>query len=122
MKRLMTAAIAAVLIGSLAGSATVRADEDCDTVVKALNEAISIAAKNLDTTMGELKTIMSQPADDKRKATVKNRFCSSSGELLGTSKASRAVIQECGGEHRAALASLDKSIAEMEGAIDRTCQ
>ena len=34
--------------------------------------------------MGELKKTMGNPADDKSKAAVKNKFCSSGGEMLGT--------------------------------------
>jgi hypothetical protein len=56
------------------------------------------------------------------KTTVKNTFCSVSGEMLGASLAFRAVAQQCGRGQRAALASLDKSIKEMETAIDGTCK
>jgi len=122
MQALMTAVVVTALMGFFAAGAPLRAGDDCDTVVKSLEEAVSIAAKNFDTTMDELKKTMSEGADDKKKASVKNTFCSSSGEVLGTSRASRAVAGECGENQRAALASLDKSIKEMETAIDGTCK
>jgi hypothetical protein len=123
MKRLMTAAAVTALIGLLATAAPSRADEDCDTVVKAVTEALSIAAKNFETTMDELKQTMSKPAaDDKAKAAVKNRFCSSGGEMLGTSRALRAVVGECSEGQRAPLASLDKSVNEIETSIDGACK
>jgi hypothetical protein len=121
MIRLMMAA--AMLTGILATTMPAAADEeDCETVVNALNEAMSIGNKNLDATLDELKKTLSQPTDDKAKAAVKNKFCSASGELLGSSRAIRAVAGECGPKQRAALASLDKAITEMETAIDGTCK
>jgi hypothetical protein len=121
--RLMTAVAATALIGLLATAAPSRADDDdCETVVNALNESMSIGNKNFETTLDELKKIMSQPADDKTKSVVKNKFCSASGELLGISRAIRAVVGECGAKQREAIASLDKSVKEMETAIDGTCK
>jgi hypothetical protein len=115
--------MAAALVGVVGGGTLPRAAaEDCETVVTALTEAVSIAQKNFETTMDELKQTMSQPADDKKKASVKNTFCSVVGELLGASRASRAVAGECGPNQRAALAQFDKSIKEIEGAIDSTCK
>jgi maltooligosyltrehalose synthase len=123
MKLLVRAAMATALVGLVAVGTPFRAAaEDCETVVTALTEAVSIAQKNFETTMEELKQTMSQPADDKKKASVKNTFCSVVGELLGTSRASRAVAGECGANQRAALAQFDKSIKEIEGAIDSTCK
>ena len=122
MKALMTAVAASALMGFVAAPAPARADEDCNSAIKALEEAISIASKNFDETMGDLKKSMSEPADDKKKAAVKNMFCSASGEFLGTSRAARAVAAQCGDTQRAALASFDKSIKEMETAIDNTCK
>ncbi len=87
MKALMTAAVATALIGWLASGVPARADEDCDNVVKALEEALSIANTNFDQTMDQLKKTMSGGSDDKTKATVKNTFCSVGGEMLGTSLA-----------------------------------
>jgi hypothetical protein len=97
------------------------ADEDCDTVVKAVTEALAIATKNFETTMGELKETMSKPADDKTKAAVKNKFCSAGGEMLGTTQALRAVAGECS-KDRSALASLDKSVGEIDTAVDGACK
>ena len=122
MKALMTAVAATALIGALATGGRSQAGDDCDTVVKSLEDALSITVKNFDTTMDELKKIMAQPADDKSKVTVKNKFCSASGEVLGTSRAARAIAGECGATARPAIASLDKSIKEMETAIDSTCK
>jgi hypothetical protein len=120
MKLSMTLVAATALIG-LAATLPARGD-DCETVVDSLNEAVSIGNKNFETMMGELKKIMSQGSDDKARATVKNRFCSASGELLGTFKAVRAVAGECGAAQKAALGSLDASIKETETAIDNTCK
>jgi hypothetical protein len=122
MKALLTALGAGALIVLLAANTPLRADEDCDNVTKALEEAISIALKNFDQTMADLKKTMSEPADDKKKAVVKNTFCSTSGEFLGVSRASRAVAEVCAGGKRAAIASFDKSIKEMETAIGNTCK
>ena len=118
--KLCTAVIAAALL--LAGPA--RADEDCDNVVKALEDAQLVATKTVDQTMDDIKKATGQPADDKRKASVKNTFCSVSGEYLGTTRAFRAVAAECltGNKKSSTLASLDKSIKEMETAIEGTCK
>jgi hypothetical protein len=122
MKQFATATAATALIALLAASAPARA-EDCETVVTALTEAVAIATKNFETTMDELKQIMSQgAADDKKKSTVKNLFCSASGEVLGTSRATRAAAAACGEAQKSALAQFDKSIKEMETAIDGTCK
>jgi predicted sugar kinase len=105
----------------LATTMPAAADEDCDTVVKAVTEALAIATKNFETTMGELKDTMSKSADDKTKAAVKNKFCSAGGEMLGTTQALRAVAGECS-KDRSALASLDKSVGEIETAVDGACK
>ena len=125
MKVLARAAMATALVGLFAGGTpSGAAAEECETVVADLTEAVSIAHKNFDTTMDELKQTMSQPADDKKKASVKNTFCSVSGEYLGTTRAFRAVAAECltGNKKSTTLASLDKSIKEMETAIAGTCK
>ena len=125
MKQFATATAATALIALLAAGAPARA-EDCETVVTALTEAVAIATKNFETTMDELKQIMSQgAADDKKKSTVKNLFCSASGEVLGASRATRATraaAGACGEAQKSALAQFDKSIKEMETAIDGTCK
>jgi hypothetical protein len=122
MKQFATAMAAIALAALLAAGAPARA-EDCETVVTALTEAVAIATKNFETTMDELKQIMSQgAADDKKKSTVKNLFCSASGEVLGASRATRAAAGACGEAQKSALAQFDKSIKEMETAIDGTCK
>ena len=110
------------LSGWLAAGAPPRAAEYCDNVVKALEETIAIANKSFEETMNELKRTMSRDADDKTKTTVKNAFCSVSGEMLGTSLAFRTIAQQCGPAQRGALVLLDKSIGEMQTAIDGTCK
>jgi hypothetical protein len=120
MRTLLTALAVIVLAASLA--APLRADEDCDNVVKALEDALAVSAKGFDETMAQLKRTMSQGGDDKTKASVKNTFCSVVGEMLGTSRAARAVAAECSAAQRPAFASLDKSIQEIETAIDNTCK
>ncbi len=122
MKALLTVAVTMAVSGWLAAGAPLRAAEDCDNVVKALEEAIAIANRSFEETMNELKRTMSRGADDKTKTTVKNTFCSVSGELLGTSVAFRTIAQQCGPTQRGALASLDKSIGELQTAIDGTCK
>ena len=112
---------AAMLTGMFATTMPAAADEDCDTVVKAVTEALAISTKNFEMTMGELKETMSKSSDDKTKATVKNKFCSAGGEMLGTTQALRAVAGECT-KDRAALASLDKSVTEIDTAVDGACK
>ena len=96
MKASTMAAAATVLVGILAAGTPVRADEDCDNVVKALEDAQLVATKTVD----------------------------QSGEYLGTTRAFRAVAAECltGNKKSSTLASLDKSIKEMETAIEGTCK
>jgi len=101
--------------------APARGDDDCASVADSLNETVAIGNKNFDTTLDELKRL-SRAGDDKTKAAVKNKFCSTSGELLGVIKAVRAIAGECGPDQKSALASLDKSIQETESAIDNTCK
>jgi hypothetical protein len=122
MKVLTMAAAAAALLGVLAAPGPLVAEEDCDNVTKALEEGVAISLKDFETTMADLKKTMNEPADDKKKAAVKNTFCSASGEFLGFSRAARAVAQVCAGNQRSALAAFDKSIKEMETAIDNTCK
>ena len=123
MRLTMAAAMLTGMLATtmLATTMPAAADEDCDTVVKAITEALAIATKNFETTMGELKETMSKPGDDKTKAAVKNKFCSAGGEMLGTTQALRAVAGECS-KDRSALASLDKSIGEIDTAVDGTCK
>jgi hypothetical protein len=120
MKLLIMAAVAAALCGVLAAPAPLFADEDCDNVTKALEEGVAISLKDFETTMADLQKTMSEPADDKKKAAVKNTFCSASGEFLGFSRAARAVASICASKQRSALAAFDKSIKEMESTLN-TC-
>ena len=80
--------------------------------------------RDLEPLFPDIKKATGQPADDKRKASVRNTFCSVSGEYLGTTRAFRAVAAECltGNKKSSTLASLDKSIKEMETAIEGTCK
>jgi hypothetical protein len=118
MKALMTLGVAAAMVGLLAAGAPLRADEeDCETVLRDLTEAIEIAAKNFDTMMDELKKMVSQSTDDKTRAVIKNRFCSATGELLGTTRAARAVAGECPKQ----TVSLP-AIKDLETAINDTCK
>jgi hypothetical protein len=119
MKALLTALGAVALTGVVVAGTPARADEDCDNVVKALEEAISIATKNLEETVIGLQKTMSEPADDKKRASVKNIACSATGELLGTARASHAVAAICRPDQRAAI---EKSVKEMEVKIDNTCK
>ena len=118
--KLWTAVIAAALL--LAGPA--RADEDCDTVVKALEDVQLVATKTLDQTMDDIKKATSEPADDKKKASVKNSFCSASGEYLGTTRAFRAVAAECleGDNRTQTLSGLDRSIRQLQSQVDKNCE
>jgi hypothetical protein len=118
----LSTAVTAVAVLLLAAPAW--ADEDCDAVVKALEDAQLVATKTLDQTMEDIKKATSEPADDKKKASVKNMFCSASGEFLGATRAFRAVTAECleGDKKNASLSALDKSIKEMETAIGNTCK
>jgi enamine deaminase RidA (YjgF/YER057c/UK114 family) len=121
----MTLAIAVAMVGVVVSGQTARADEDCDNVMDSLKEELDIATKNLDASMEELKKSMTPDADDKTKASVKNTFCSISGEYLGTTRAFRAISAVClpeGSERSEALASLDRSIRQIEGSLGSTCK
>ena len=109
MTRLMSAAAAAALIGLLASASPLRADEDCDTVVKSLNEVLQIALSNYKATLEELKN----------KPAVKNAFCSASGEYIGTARVFRVVAAEC---RKGDLAELDKAIKGLDDLVDHTCK
>jgi hypothetical protein len=109
MTRLMSAAAAAALIGLLASGALLRADEDCDTVVKSLNEALQIALNNYKATLDELKN----------KPAVRKAFCSASGEYIGTARVFRVVAAEC---RKGDLVELDKAIKGLDDLVDNTCK
>jgi hypothetical protein len=115
----ITAAVAVVLMLT---AQPVRGDEDCDSVVETMDGAVQVASKVTDLDMAEITK--SKPQSDAEKALVKNRFCSSSGEFLGISRAYRAVAAEClqGSKRRATLSSLDASIKQIEDSIGKTCR
>jgi hypothetical protein len=115
MKAVTTAVAAMALAGALAiGGGRSQADEDCDTVIKSLNEALQIGLKNYQETVEELK----------KKSAAKNKFCSATGEYVGTSRAFRAVAAEClpADQRAGGLAELDKAIKVLEGVVESTCK
>jgi len=118
----ITAAAAAAAIGLMLAVQPARSDEDCDTVVENLEDAVQVATKILEIELADVTK--KKPEDDQEKASVKNRFCSASGEFLGTSRAYRAVASQClrGNKRRATVASLDESIKSLENSIKQTCQ
>jgi hypothetical protein len=106
---------ATVLVGLVASAGPARSD--CKTVVQDMKDAIQVAAKNYGQSIEEIKA-----ATDKAKA--RSHFCAITGEFQGTATAYRAVVNECssGSERREELASLDKSIGDLQAAIDSTCK
>jgi hypothetical protein len=124
MKTLMILAATTAMVGLILSGQPARSDDDCDTVLKSLKEGIDIATKNFDASMEDLKKSMTPDADDKKKAAIRNHFCSISGEYLGTTRAFRAVTAACGegGKQNEALASLDGSIKQIEASLDSTCK
>jgi hypothetical protein len=109
MKVLTTAAAAAALV--LATAAPVRAEEDCDTVMKSLSDALQVGLKSYQATVEEFKA----------KPVAKNKFCSATGEYVGTSRAFRAVVAECLKDD-SRIAELDKAIKELENVVDGACK
>jgi hypothetical protein len=120
-KTAMQAFTLSALALALLCAAPARAD-DCDDVMKRVEDTVQVANQVLQAEMAEIKA-KGQPADDKAKATFKNTFCSASGEFVGISKAYRAVAAEClkGGKRRDTLASLDTSIKQLGDSIRQTC-
>jgi hypothetical protein len=118
----MRAMMAAAMIGLVFAAVPARGDEECDTVIESLDDAVQIASKVADLEMGEITK--AKPESDAEKATMKNRFCRVSGEFLGASRAYRAVAAEClqGAKRRATLNSLDTSIKQVEDSIGQTCR
>ena len=113
-RRLMAAAGFAAL--ALAANPA-HAGDDCDDVLRDANDAIQIATKNY---QQSIETVKANP----NKASAKNLFCAVTGEYLGTSTAFRAIVSAChpDGSQRGALASLDKSIKEIQEALDGACK
>ena len=120
--RTCTATAAAAALVLMLAAPPVRAGEECDSIIERMDEAVRIASKVTELEMAEITK--TKPETDAQKASVKNRFCSASGEFLGASRAYRAVAAEClqGNKRRATLASLDASIKQVEDSIGKTCQ
>ena len=91
-------------------------DEDCDNVVRRSR----MPAGGDKTVTRPWTTSRRRPGnrDDKRKASVKNTFCSVSGEY--PERRGRCAVRRMptGNKKSSTLASLDKSIKEMETAIE----
>jgi hypothetical protein len=115
----MTAVLAVVL---MLAAQPARSDEECDTIVESMDGAVQVASKVTDMEMAEITK--TKPETDAQKASIKHRFCSSSGEFLGVSRAYRAVAAEClqGSKRRATLSSLDASIKQLEDSIGKSCR
>lgn len=124
MKALSMLVTAAAVAGLLVSAQPARSGDDCDTVMDSLKEEVEIATKNFDASMEDLKKTMTPAADDKKKASIRNIFCSISGEYLGTARAFRAVSAECVGADKkaATLAALDQSIKQIELSLELTCK
>ena len=115
-----TAAVAAIAL--VLAALPVRGGEECDSMIETMDEAVQVASKVTDLEMAEITK--SKPETDAQKASVKNRFCRTSGEFLGTSRAYRAIAAEClqGNKRRSTLAALDEAIKKVEGSIAETCK
>jgi hypothetical protein len=119
MKFTMTALAVAALM--LSGTPAL-SDDDCDDVLSSMEDAVLVATKVLEMQMAEVSKL--QPQTDDEKASMKNKFCSASGEFVGVSRVSRYVSNEClkGNKRRDTVASLDKSIKELRETIEKTCR
>lgn len=114
MKTLM--ALAAATTIALATSAGL-ARSDCESVLDTMKDGIEVAAKNYEQSIEEIKS-----ASDKAKA--RSHFCAITGEFLGTATSFRALVRECVArdERRDLIASLDKSIKDLQSAVDTACK
>lgn len=119
MKTHAMTAVAAMFALALSGQA---ARSDCDDVMKNLEDANKIASKIVELDMDEITK--KNPQTDDERALLKNRFCSVSGEFLGTTSVHRTVAAEClkGSERRNTLASLDAALKKLQDSIDQTCK
>jgi hypothetical protein len=114
MKALMAvAATATVALAALAGPAR----SDCESVLDDMKDGIEVAAKNYEQSIEEIKG-----ASDKAKA--RSHFCAITGEFLGTATAFRTLVRECvsRNEQQELIASLDKSIKDLQSAVDTACK
>jgi len=115
--------VAAASLGLLLGAAPVMAD-DCEDVVENVDDAVEIAAKVLENKMAQVTKEKAEAKDEAANAAVKSKFCSATGEFIGISRAYRVVASECltGNKRRNTLASLDKSIKQLEDSIKPNCE
>lgn len=119
--KITIAALAAVLIVASAPQAW-SDDDDCETAVENVDDAVQIASQALQAEMADIGK--RKPETDKEKTALRNLFCISSGEFLGLSRAYRSVLSDCtrGSKRRNSLASLDESIATLQKSIKQTCE
>lgn len=119
MKTHALTAAAAMLVLALSGQA---ARSDCDDVMKNLEDTNKIASKVVELDMADITK--KNPQTDDERASLKNRFCSVSGEFLGVTSVHRAVAAEClkGSERRNTLASLDEAIKKLQDSLDQACK
>lgn len=119
----MKAMIAAVAVLALLSAPAAYADEeDCETAVDNVDDAVQIASKALQSEMEEIGK--KKPENDAERSTTRKRFCIWTGEFVGISAAYRSVVAECtsGSKRRNSLASLDQSIATLRKSIRDTCE
>ena len=124
--KICTSLTAAALFGLVLGGAPARAD-DCSDVIEHVEDVVQVASKIMQTEMAEVTkaaNTANAANDDKAKDANKKTFCSASGEFLGISRAYRAVASEClrGNKRRDTVASLDKSIKQLEDSMAPNCQ
>jgi hypothetical protein len=114
------AAAAAILALILSGQPA-RSDEECDTVMENLEDALSIASKAYSLEVDEITK--KKPDTDSEKTSFAKRFCNATGEFLGYARSQRALANEClrGNKRRSTISSLEESIKKLEDAISKTC-
>ena len=123
MKVLITAAATAALLGVLAAPAPLFAEEDCDNVTKALEEGVAISLKDFETTMADPKKTKRRACRrSRRRPRSRTRSAAPAASFSASSRAARVRPRSAPGNQRSALAAFDKSIKEMETAIDNTCK
>lgn len=121
--KICTSLTAAALFGLLLGGAPARAD-DCKDVIEHVEDVVQVHSKIMQTKMAEVTKAANAASDDKAKEANKKTFCSAGGEFLGISRAYRAVASEClrGAKRRDSVASLDKSIKQLEDSMAPNCE
>jgi hypothetical protein len=115
----MTTALAAII--ALLWAQPARSD-DCDDVMSKIEDVTEIAGKAMELEIAEITK--DKPQTDSEKLSLKNRVCSAFGEFLGVSRAAQLAADEClsGNKRRNTVASMEKSIKDMEKSILDTCQ